>query len=106
MPSFIRSDTGPEYVAQAEQGWIKAVGAQTVCIGPGSPWENGFCENRNAWFRDEFLNGEICHSLRAAQILIEDLKKLYNTKLPHCALCNRPPAPKTILQMDPRQVMN
>ena len=37
IPSFIRSDNGPEFVAQAVQDWIKAVGAKTACIEPGSP---------------------------------------------------------------------
>ena len=30
VPSFIRSDNGPEFVAQAARGWIKAVGAKTA----------------------------------------------------------------------------
>ena len=37
IPSFIRSDNGPEFVAQAVQDWIKAVGAKTAYIEPGSP---------------------------------------------------------------------
>lgn len=58
VPSFIRSDNGPECVAQAVQDWIKAVGARTAYIEPSSPWENGYCESFNARFRNEFLNGE------------------------------------------------
>ena len=68
VPSFIRSDNGPEFVAKAVQDWIKAVGAKTAYIEPGSPWENGYCESFNARFRDEFLNGEIFYSLREAQV--------------------------------------
>ena len=75
-------------------------------IEPGSPWENGYCESFNARFRDEFLNGEIFYSLREAQILIEEWRKHYNTKRPHSALGYRPPAPETIVQMDPRPVMH
>ena len=33
--------------------------------------DNGYYESFNARFRDELLNGEIFHSLREAQILIE-----------------------------------
>ena len=106
IPSFIRSDNGPEFVAQAVQDWIKAVGAKTAYIEPGSPWENGYCESFNARFRDEFLNGEIFYSLREAQILIEEWRKHYNTKRPHSALGYRPPAPETIVQMDQRPVMH
>ena len=36
-PAFIRSDNGPEFVAQAVRDWIAAVGAQTAYIEPGSP---------------------------------------------------------------------
>ena len=39
-PRHIRSDNGPGFVVQAVQDWIKAVGAKTACIAPGSPWEN------------------------------------------------------------------
>ncbi|MFA3920501.1 IS3 family transposase [Ruegeria hyattellae] len=106
IPSFIRSDNGPEFVAQAVQDWIKAVGAKTAYIEPGSPWENGYCESFNARFRDEFLNGEIFYSLREAQILIEEWRKHYNTKRPHSALGYRPPAPETIVQIDQRPVMH
>ena len=37
VPAYIRSDNGPEFVAQAVQDWIKAVGAKTAYIEPGSP---------------------------------------------------------------------
>jgi putative transposase len=74
-PAYIRSDNGPEFVAQAVQDWITAVGARTAYIEPGSPWENGYCESFNARFRDEFLNGEIFYSLREAQILIEQWRR-------------------------------
>jgi len=92
VPSFVRSDNGPEFVAQAVQDWIKAVGAKTAYIEPGSPWENGYCE--------------IFCSLREAQILIEQWRKHYNTKRPHSALGYRPTAPETIVQMDQRQIMH
>ncbi|NDA28791.1 MAG: IS3 family transposase [Flavobacteriia bacterium] len=106
VPAYIRSDNGPEFVAQAVQDWIKAVGAKTAYIEPGSPWENGYCESFNARFRDEFLNGEVFYSLREAEILIEQWRKHYNTKRPHSALGYRPPAPETIVPMDRRPVMH
>lgn len=70
VPAFIRSDNGPEFIAQTVQDWIAAVGARTAYIELGSSWENGYCESFNARFRDELLNGEILYSLREAQILI------------------------------------
>ena len=106
VPSFIRSDNGPEFVTKAVRDWIKAVGAKTTYIEPGSPRENGYCESFNARFRDEFLNGEIFYSLREAQILIEEWRKHYNTKRPHSALGYRPPAPEAIVPMDQRPIMH
>ena len=43
-PGYIRSDNGSEFIAKAVQEQITAVGAQTVYITPGSPWENGYIE--------------------------------------------------------------
>lgn len=105
-PAFIRSDNGPEFIAQAVRDWIAAVGAKTAYIEPGSPWENGYCESFNGRFRDELLNGEIFYSLREAQIIIEEWRKHYNTKRPHSALGYRPPAPEAVITMDQRPIMH
>jgi transposase InsO family protein len=102
IPAYIRSDNGPEFVAQAVRDWIKAVGAKTAYIEPGSPWENGYCESFNARFRDECLNGEIFYTLKEAQIIIEQWRRHYNTVRPHSSLGYQPPAPQTIL---PRPAM-
>lgn len=105
-PAFIRSDNGPEFVAQKVRDWIAAVGAKTAFIEPGSPWENGYCESFNARFRDELLNGELFYSLREAQIIIEQWRHHYNTLRPHSALGYRPPAPKTVIPMDQKPIMH
>ena len=78
-PKYIRSDNGPEFIAQKVRDWIDAVGSKTTYIEPGSPWENGYCESFNARFRDELLNCEVFYSLREAQILIERWRHHYNT---------------------------
>ena len=67
VPAYLRSDNGPEFIALAVRDWIAAVAAKTAYIEPGSPWENGYCENFNARFRDELLNGEVFYSLKEAQ---------------------------------------
>ena len=54
-PAYVRSDNGPEFVAQAVRDWIAAVGAKTAYIEPGSPWENGYIESFKRNFRDERL---------------------------------------------------
>ena len=37
MPQFIRSDNGPEFVAEIIRQWLKDLGVQTAFIEPGSP---------------------------------------------------------------------
>jgi putative transposase len=99
-PAYIRSDNGPECVAEGVRNWIAAVGSKTAYIEPGSPWENGYCESFNARFRDELLNGEIFYTLKEAQIITEQWRKHYNTVRPHSALGYKPPAPETIIPVD------
>ena len=106
VPAYIRSDNGPEFIAEAVRRWISAVGAKTAYIEPGSPWENGYCESFNARFRDELLNGELFYSLKEAQIIIEQWRKHYNTRRPHSALGYKPPAPEAVIPIDQRVVMH
>ena len=101
VPAHIRSDNGPEFVAEAVQKWIRAVGASTAYITPGSPWENGYVESFNARLRDELLNGEIFCSLREAQIIIEQWRRHYNQERPHSSLGYKPPAPEAIVLSPP-----
>ena len=97
VPGHIRSDNGPEFVAEAVQAWITAVGAKTAYITPGSPWENGYVESFNARLRDELLDGEIFYTLREAQIVIESWRRHYNTIRPHESLGYKPPAPEVFV---------
>ena len=66
-------------------------------IEPGSPWENGYCESFNGKLRDELLNGEIFYTLKEAKIVIEGLRRHYNTVRPHSSLGYRPPAPEALV---------
>ena len=97
VPGHIRSDNGPEFIAEAVQKWIAAVGAKTAYIAPGSPWENGYVESFNARLRDELLNGEIFYSLREAQIVIEIWRRHFNAVRPHASLGYKPPAPEVFV---------
>lgn len=96
VPAHIRSDQGPEFIAEAVKGWIGAVGAQTAYIERGSPWENGYVESFNGRLRDELLNGEIFTTLREAQIVIEEWRRHYNRVRPHSSLGYKPPAPEVV----------
>ena len=91
----------PEFVAEAVQEWIRAVGTKTAYIERGSSWENGYIESFNARLRDELLDGEIFYSLREAQIIIESWRRHYNRIGPHASLGYKPPAPE--VSAAPRQ---
>ncbi|MBR0671715.1 IS3 family transposase [Neoroseomonas soli] len=95
-PTHIRSDQGPEFIAEAVKAWIASVGARTAYIEKASPWENGYVESFNGKMRDELLNGEVFNTLREAQVLIEEWRRHYNRVRPHSALGYRPPAPEIL----------
>ena len=71
LPTYIRSDNGPEMVAKILRQWLTGLRTGNLYIEPGSPWENGYCESFNGKLRDECLNGEIFYSLKEAQVVIE-----------------------------------
>jgi transposase InsO family protein len=50
---------------------LACTGSAALYIEPGSPWENGYCENFNSKLRDEFFNGEIFYSLKEVCVLAE-----------------------------------
>jgi putative transposase len=85
-PEYIRSDNGPEFVSRKVRHWLKASGAQTLYIEPGSPWENGYIESFNGKLRNELLNREIFETLHEAKVLVERWKVKYNTVRSHSSL--------------------
>jgi putative transposase len=94
VPEHIRSDNGPEFMAKDLRQWLADMGAKTLYIEPGSPWENGYCESFNSKLRDEFLNSEIFYSMKELRVLAERWRRHYNTVRPHSSLGYRPPAPE------------
>jgi putative transposase len=85
-PSFIRSDNGPEFIAQSLKDWLVACGPQTFYIEPGSPWQNGIGESFNSKLRDECLNLEDFSSRAEARVIIEAWRREYNEARPHSSL--------------------
>lgn len=73
LPTYIRSDNGPEFTAKAVREWLGRLEVAPLFIEPGSPWENGYVESFNARLRDEFLDGEIFYTLKEVQVLTESL---------------------------------
>ena len=91
-PEFIRSDNGPEFVAEAVKAWLGRSGVRTLYIEPGSPWENPYSESFNSRFRDELLNVELFTSLEEGRVLVEQYRVDHNHVRPHSALGYLTPA--------------
>jgi putative transposase len=91
-PRFVRSDNGPEFVAQAVKAWLKERGCGTLYIEPGSPWENAYVESFNGKLEDELLNREEFATVKEAKVLVEDHRLEYNHRRPHSALGYMTPA--------------
>jgi transposase InsO family protein len=77
-PAHIRSDNGPEFIAQAIRVWVARAGRETLYIDPGAPWENGYAESFNSKVRDKLLNAEEFGSVLEAQVLAKEWKRDYN----------------------------
>jgi Transposase and inactivated derivatives, IS30 family len=102
-PAHIRSDNGPEFIADNVRSWLGRLGVQPLFIEPGSPWENGYIESFNGKLRDELLNGEIFDTITEAKVVTERWRNYYNKIRPHSSLGHKPPAPETLY---PLQVAN
>jgi transposase InsO family protein len=71
------AQNGPEFVAKQLRKWRAQIGAKTLCLEPGPPWENRYCESFNSKMRDELLNGDIFYSLKEVRILTEHRRERY-----------------------------
>lgn len=91
-PEFIRSDNGPEFIAQAIRDWLARAGIATAYIAPGSPWENAYSETFNGKLRDELLARELFLSVTEARHLADRFRVEYNTQRPHSSLGYKTPA--------------
>jgi transposase InsO family protein len=91
-PEYLRSDNGPEFIANAVKQWLAESGVKTLYIEPGSPWENAYLESFNGKLEDELLGRELFTSLTEAQVLVEQWRVEYNLERPHSALGYRTPA--------------
>ena len=91
-PAYIRSDNGPEFIADAIKSWLAASGVETLYIEPGAPWENAYSETFISRLRDELLDREAFANLTEAQVLAGDYREHYNHSRPHGALGYLTPA--------------
>lgn len=85
-PEGIRSDNGPEFVAQTIQNWLARKGVKTHYIEPGQPWQNGIAESFNGKLRDECLSREWFKNRVEAAALVARYQRYYNEERPHSSL--------------------
>jgi putative transposase len=86
QPEHIRSDNGPEFIAEAIRQWMSTAQIKSLYIQPGSPWEQAYIESFHDKFRDECLNRELFATLAEARVIIESWRREYNQMRPHSAL--------------------
>ena len=82
----LRSDNGPEFVADAVCQWLAESGCQTLFITPGSPWENGYIESFIDKLRDECLNREVFWKGAEARTIVGIWTEEYNQYRPYSSL--------------------
>ena len=85
-PTRIRSDNGSEFVCAALREWLPRVGAQSIPVAAGSPWENGYIESFHSRLRDEFMERHEFESVADAQARGKWFRREYNTVRPHSSL--------------------
>jgi transposase InsO family protein len=92
VPKFIRSDNGPEFIAEAIRKFLSLAGVGALYIEPGSPWQNGYAESFHSRLRSELLDAEIFETVREAQSLAASWRSDYNHYRPHSSLDYQTPA--------------
>ena len=92
IPTHVRSDNGPEFIAHAIRRWLESANVKTLYIDPGAPWQNGFAESFHGKLRDELLDAELFGCLKEAKFLSTQWRLDYNHRRPHSSLGYRTPA--------------
>ena len=91
-PECIRSDNGPEFIADRVRRWLDCASVRTLYINKGSPWENGYVESFNGKLRDELLDRELFLGLDEARYVLDEWRLDYNHRRPHSSLGWQAPA--------------
>ena len=92
VPKFIRSDNGPEFIADRIKKHLQRANVHAGYIERGSPWENGYAESFHSRLRDELLNAEQFDGVRDAKHHAARWKNDYNHRRPHSSLGYQTPA--------------
>ena len=85
-PQKIRSDNGPEFVAEAMRDWCEKNGVEWEFIQPGKPTQNSLIERFNRTFRQDVLDSYQFDTLPQMRKYVQAWVWMYNNERPHSAL--------------------
>jgi transposase InsO family protein len=91
VPTHIRSDNGPEFIARTIRRLADLTGVENLYVAPNSPWENGYAKSFHSRLRDELLNAEVFADVHEAKALAARWRQEYNHHRPHSSLGYKPP---------------
>ena len=93
LPSTIRVDNGPEFIAQALKEWCEhpSRNIELIFIEKGKPSQNGYIERLNKTFREDILDSYQFEEVSQAQAFAYEWMWMYNNERPHESLNNLPP---------------
>jgi len=85
-PEQIRTDNGPEFIAQAFVDWCEHHNIELKYIQPGKPTQNSYVERFNRTFREQILDAYLFEDLKQVNLLTEQFMEDYNNNRPHESL--------------------
>ena len=90
-PAALRTDNGPEFIAQPFIDWCADHRVAIHYIQPGKPDQNAYIERFNRSYRTEVLNAHLFESIAELQALTMTWLRIYNEERPHDSLGRVPP---------------
>lgn len=90
-PARLRSDNGPEFIAQALEVWAQEHRVSLDFIEPGKPAQNGYVERFNRTYREDVLDAYLFSSLEEVRDVSDAWRLRYNTERPHDSLADMTP---------------
>jgi len=85
-PEQIRTDNGPEFIANDFAIWCENNSIKHIPIQPGKPNQNGFIERLNRTFREDVLDAYLFESITQLNIVSQKWIESYNMDHPHQSL--------------------
>ena len=90
-PQVLRSDNGPEFIAQALADWVADRPITWDFIEPGKPAQNAYIERFNRTYREDVLDAYLFDTLEEVRTITDRWMETYNTVRPHAALAGATP---------------